>query len=298
MVGWYEKVEQLFTDFKPETRTMTINFSRGVSQIGFQITVPDGWRKNKRKVRIPAIAGYKILRMVDEGFREQKQAWKLSDGHFVLDAKVLPASERYLIEMEGTVDERVLKNFVYIKPAANRDNDDESDKYWLESSIRQLNTLEKIYTDLEIEDVNIGVVVNIDKMFGLTIPKEVQEKAVAVTNLLRTSSSEFDRNKLLRAAIAYKRQERISPSFDPENFFKVIQKVTAKDLIRQHINIDHPYDIGNIEQPVKYVNIVPQSINIQAITRLTLETPMANGYLVFKRKKYIEKLRLEFKKLV
>ena len=297
ITDWYDRIKELFTDFKPETRSMTINFSQGVSQIGFQITVPDGWRKSRRKVKIPAIPGYKILRMVDEGFQERKQLWNVSGEYFVLDANVLPASERYLVEMEGTVDENILKNFVYIKPAANRDNDDENDKYWLESSIRQPNALERIYDDLEIDDVNFGVVVDIDKMFGLTIPEEVKEKAAAAQKLLRVSSSNFDRNSLLRAAVAYKRQERISPSLDPSNFFRIIQRVTAKDLIRQHIGIDRPYDIGNIEQPEKYVDIIPQSINVQAVTRLTLRTPIASGYLVFKREKYMEKLRTEFKKL-
>lgn len=297
IIGWYDRIKELFTDFKPETRSMTVNFSRGVSQIGFQVTVPEGWRKSKRKVKIPAIRGYRILRMVDEGFREQKQLWKMSDGYFVLDANTLPASERYLVEMEGMVDESILKKIVYIKPAANRDNNDEDDKYWLESSIRQPNALEKIYDDLEIDDVHFGVVVNIDKMFGLTIPKEVKEKTAAVQKLLNVSSSNFDRNLLLRAAVAYRRQESISPSLDPGNFFRIIQRVTAKDLIMQHISIDRPYDIGNIKQPERYVDIVPQSINVQAVTKLTLRTPIASGYLVFKREKYMEKLRAEFKKL-
>ena len=60
IIGWYDRIKELFTDFKPETRSMTVNFSRGVSQIGFQVTVPEGWRKNKRKVKIPAIRGYRI----------------------------------------------------------------------------------------------------------------------------------------------------------------------------------------------------------------------------------------------
>lgn len=295
---WYDRVKELFTDFEPETRNMTINFSRGVSQISFKITVPNGLRKKKRKIKIPAIAGYKIIQMMNEGFREQTQLWKLSDGYFVLNAHELPASEHYLVIMEGNVDSRLLKNFVYIKPAANRDNDDKNDKYWLDASLRQPNTLEKIYADLEIDDINVGVEVNIDKMFGLTLPKEVKEKALAMRKLIEVSSSNFDRNELIRAALMYRKQERISPAFNPGNFAKVIQKVTAKDVISQYINIERPYDIGNIEQPEKYVNIVPQSIKVQAITRLTLETPIATGYLVFSRENYLEKLRSEFQKLI
>lgn len=297
VTGWYDRVKEQFTDFKPEARSMAINFSRGVSQIGFQITVPDGWRKKRRKVMIPAISGYKILHMTDEGFREQKQLWKLTDNHFVLNANELPASEHYLVVMEGNIDEITLKNLVYIKPAANRDNDNENDKYWLDASIRQPKIFEKIYSDLEVDDVNVRVVINIDKMFGLTLPSEVKEKALAVQELLKASSN-FDRNRLFKAALEYKRQEKISPSFDPGNFFKIIQRLTAGDIIRQHIDVDRPYDIGDIEQPEKYINIVPQNIKVQTITRLSLQTPIATGYLVFKREKYLEKLRSEFKKIV
>ena len=297
IIGGYGTVKELFKDFKPETRSMMINFSQGVSRIGFQVTVPAGWRKSKRKIKIPVLSKYKIRRMLDEGFQEQKQLWKKSDGYFILDANLLPASERYMIEMEGTVDQRVLKEFVYIKPAANRDNDEKNDKYWLESSIRLPHVLEKIYDDLEIDEVNFGVVINIDKMFGLTIPEEVKEKAAAEQKLLNVSSSNFDRNALLKAALEYRKQEKNSPSFDPGNFSRMIRRMTAKDFLAQHISVDHPYDIGNIEQPEKYIDIVPQSINVQAVTRLTLRTPIARGYLTFKRENYMEKLRTEFKKI-
>lgn len=298
IVGWYDKIKELFTDFKPETRTMSINFSRRTSQIGFQIMVPEGWRKNSRKVKIPALKGYNILRMTDLGFREQKHLWKLdNDGHFVLNAKELPSSDKYLIVMEGVVDENALNSIIFIKPAANRDNDDENDKYWLDSSIKQPTILEKMYEDLEIDDVNFGVNIDIDKMFGLTIPSEIKEKTEAINHLLQVSSSHFDRNKLINAAIDYKKQEKLSPSFEPGNFFRIIQRVTARDIIQKYIEVDQPYNVGTIEQPEKYVGVIPQSIKVQAITRLNLRNPLANGYLVFKRESYMNKLRSEFKKL-
>ena len=277
---------------------MTINFSRKTSQIGFQISVPEGWRKNHRKIKIPAFSGYTILQMLDEGFQEQKHLWTLDDGNFVLDASKLPSSTRYFVDMEGVVDENVLKKFVYIKPAANRDNDDKNDKYWLESSIKQLHMLENIYNDLEIDDVNFAVMIDMNKMFALTIPYEVGDKIAAHQQLLQASASNIDREKLFRAAREYKRQEKISPFFDPSNFFRIIQRVTAKDFIRQYIDIDRPYDVGRIDQPEKYVGIIPQNINVQAITKLTLRNPIASGHLVFQREKYMEKLRLEFKRLI
>jgi len=297
ITGVYDKIKEHFMDFKPETRSMSINFSRKSSQMGFQITVPEGWRKSHKKIKIPAMAGYKVLRMTDEGFCEHRHLWKFDGENFVLNANELPASEKYLVEIDGTVDESILKDLVYIKPAANRDNDDENDKYWLDSSIKWPRALEKIYDDLEIDEVNFGVMIDIDKMFGLTIPPEVKNKASSIQRLLKVSSTNFDRNQLIHAALDYRKQEKIAPLFDPGNFFRIVQRLTAKDTIRQHISIDQPYDVGNINQPEKYVGIVPQNVEVQAITRLTLRTPTANGYLMFKREKYMDKLRSEFKKL-
>jgi len=135
-------------------------------------------------------------------------------------------------------------------------------------------------------------------MFGLTIPEQVKEKADALKNLLKASSINFERTQLLRAALAYKKQERLSPTFNPGDFFRIIQRLTGREIIRQHIEIDRPYDIGNINQPEKYIGIVPQSIKVQALTRLTLRMPIASGHLIFKREKYMDKLRSEFEKLM
>lgn len=135
--GLYDKIRPLFEDFRPEAKTMTVNFSRQTSQVGFQITVPEGFRKSTNKIKIPAFPGYRIIRMIDEGFQEQRDSWRRDGDYFILDAKNLPSSERYLIELEGRVSEKVLKDFVYIKPAVNRDSYSDADKYWLDTSIKK-----------------------------------------------------------------------------------------------------------------------------------------------------------------
>jgi len=63
------------------------------------------------------------------------------------------------------------------------------------------------------------------------------------------------------------------------------------------MRVEKPYDVGNITQPVKYTGIVPQNIEIQAVTRLTLKEPIARGYLIFEREKYLKRLRSEFEKM-
>lgn len=293
VIEWYDKIKKVFEDFRPETRSMTINFTRRTSEMSFKVTVPDGWRKRHRKIVLPAYPGFGIVRMMDESFNERKHLWKRIGDEFVLDANKLPSANTYLVTMEGRVGESALSQFVYIKPAANRTRDETSDKYWLESGLRNLRVLESMYDDLEVDDVNFNVSVSIDKMFGLTIPPEIKELARA-TRRLRHAALHTDRQEWFHAMQRYKAQHQTLPDYNPESFTRLIDTLTSKDTIAEYISVDRPYGLGEIRPPESYHGIVPQSVTISAITSLTLRNPTAVGYLSFNKKSYTEKLRSEF----
>lgn len=296
ITGWYDKIRQYLSDFRPEAKSISINFARRTTQIEFHIAVPEGRRKQHRKIKIPVAAGHKILSMIDDNFNTHNHSWKIVEGNYVLDASVLPPSENYLIKMEGSVDSNAIRNILYIKPAASRNDEGGVDKYWLEASIRRPKILEDVYKDLEIDEVNVGVKVDIQKIFGLTIPPEVKDNISAVRRLLSAASSMSDRNELFRAASEYKRLSRIMPQYNPVSFVNIIQQLTGQDVIREYIKLEQPYELGTINDP-EYVDAVPRSVNIQTTTRLNLQKPIASGHLTFEREKYAEKLREEFKRI-
>ena len=234
--------------------------------------------------------------MIDDVFMPQDHHWQVTDDHYILNAKDLRSSATYRITLESGIDMNALAKLVYVRPTLNRDNDEENDNYWLESSIRQPDLLKKIYSSLEVSDVNVGVVVDIEKMFGLTIPPEIKETLDGVTRLLN-ASKQFDRTRVLREAVHYKRQSEKFPLSNPDDFYRLINRVTDREIIVRHVSLDRPYDIGEIEHPQKYAGIVPQSLKIQVSTKLTLQTPIAEGYLRFQRTKYRDTLKDEFEKL-
>lgn len=290
-----DRLRNYFSDFKPESKTLAIDFTNKTSTIGFRITVPDGHRKNFGKIKIPARDGYKIVRMIDEAFEEQKQSWQTIDNHFVLNTKQLPLGGNFLIEMQKTIDREFLNRLVFVKPTNLNDSDTHVDKYWLESSIKSVDMIKEIYSLLEIEKVDFAIDVDLHKMFKLAIPDEVVEQTATARDLLATAVN-FDRNKLFRAAQAYKKQYKSNPPFDPNNFLRLIRRLTARETINDYITIERPYEIGTIEQVDDFADIIPQKINVHAITKLTLNDPIATGYLVFKRQEYIEKLKSDLKK--
>lgn len=293
VIDLYDKMKKHFADFKQETRSVTINFTQHTSEMSFKVTVPDGWRKRHRKIVLPAYDGFSVVKMMDDSFNEYKHLWRRTGDEFVLDANKLPSAETYLVTMAGRVSKSALEQFVYIKPAANRTMDEASDKYWLESGLRNLRSLESIYDDLEVDDVNFNVSVSIDKMFGLTIPIEIREQAAAIEDL-RRAALHTDRQAWFRAMQAYKARSRILPDHDPSSFARLIGALTSKETIEEYVTIDRPYGLGEIRSPEKYHGIVPQSVTISAVTSLTLRNPAATGYLSFNKKSYIEKLRSEF----
>ena len=190
----------------------------------------------------------------------------------------------------------MLGRLVYVRPTLNRDNDEENDNYWLESSIVQPDLLKKIYESLEVNDVDVGVVVDVEKMFGLTIPSEIKQTLDSATRVLE-ASRRFDRNILFRAALNYKNQTVRHPLPNPGDFHRIIDQVTDKETITRHIRLDRPYGIDGVDHPRKYAGVVPQSLNVQVSARLTLKSPIAEGYLRFQRKKYMDHLKREFGKL-
>lgn len=288
------RLKEFFSDFRPETQSVAINFADHACEISFKINIPEGWRKKQRKIVVPAHEGFSITKMFDTAFNQHRHEWKRLGSEYVLDANKLPSSETYLVTMEGQVSKDALNQLVYIKPAANPVADEAVDNYWLESGLRSLGMLESIYTDLEIADVNIGVDVSIGKIFGLTIPPEIKAQAEAIGRVIR-AASHTDRQEWYHSIRNYRAQNRILPDYDASSFTRLVNWLTSKEVIEKYVSVDRPYGLGTVQRPEHYHGVVPQSIRISATTELTLRNPTAKGYLKFNRNAYVEKVRSEFK---
>ena len=296
VLRWFDTIKEYFKDFRPEARSMTINFSSQTSTIGLAIIVDEGFRKNHNKIKIPAYPNFKIIKMQDASFHQIQSLWKYVNGEWILDARDLPPSAGYLIELEGAIEENNLKDLVHIKPSINRDSNDKVDKYWLDASLKNPKILEQIWTDLQIDEVNVTVKIDINKMFALRLPQEIKDKTDAIQKYLRAGQL-GDRGLLFRAMHDYKRQERKNP-FHPNDFLRVINNLTARNTLLNFISVDERYDIGEIDHFTTYEGIIPQDIKVHALTNLTLQNPQALGYLTVQRKLYLEKIQEEFDKIL
>lgn len=292
----FTTIKEYFKDFRPEARSMTINFSSQTSTIGLAIVIEEGFRKNHNKIKIPAYQNFKITKMQDASFHQIQSLWRHVDKEWILNARDLPPSAGYLIELEGAIEKNSLTDLVHIKPSINRDSNDEVDKYWLDASLKNPKMLEEIWSELQIDEVNVTVKIDINKMFAIRLPQEIKDKTEAIQEFLH-AGHRGDRQLLFRAMHNYKRQERENP-FHPNDFIHVINNLTARNTLLNYISVDKRYNIGDVDHFTTYEGIIPQDIKVHALTNLTLQNPQALGYLTLQRKLYLEKIKEEFSKIL
>ena len=294
LISGFRALKVYLKDFRPVVKTIVINYSKKTCVIRFVLHIEEGFRKSHNKIKIPAYSGFIISRMQDASFNELKYHWRIENDQWVLDAKNLSPSDGYLVELEGKIDEEAIKNIVHIKQAANRDSDDQDDKYWLYSSIKNPTLLKQIWTELQIDDVNIGVSVDFNKLFSLQMPPEIVLKLDAMNNFLRAGALSSDRGVLFKAWSEFRRQERKVP-FQPSSFLQLIHNLTAREALLEYFKVDSSrYRIGEIEQPTEFHGSLPQDVLVHAATTLTLRKPESMGHLIFHRQRYLDRLKKEF----
>jgi len=293
---WVDKVLDYVRPYKPETKSMTINYRNLNAEIELLLFIPDSVKRKLKKVEIPAYQNFKVSEFRDESFNKIEELWSLENEKWKLNTNNLPASERYLLTLKGSVPEDALSKIVFVQPSANRDQTEEFDRYWLSSMIRNTDTLEKIWDSLNVDDVTANVNIGIERCFSTTIPKDLKEKVKATKKWIQAGQHR-DREEVVRAWSELRRAKG-KFTISIEDLLNLIHKLTADNTFQKYISLDQPYNLGEIKREETYKGSFPERMYTEASTFLNLKQPSANGYLNFNKKDYIETIESEFEKLI
>lgn len=294
-LGWVDKVVDYFRPYKPETKSITINYRNLDAEIELLLFIPDNMKRKIMKVEIPAYQNFKVSDMRDESFNRIGGLWSFEDEKWKLNASKLPPSENYLLTLKGMMPKEALSKIVFVQPSANRDQTEEMDRYWLSSMIRNVDTLQKIWDALEIDDVTAKVNVGIERCFSTSIPKELKEKVDATKKWIEAGHHK-DREEVTRAWSDLRRSKE-KFNFSIGDLVNMIHNLTADNIFSKFLYLDEPYSIGGIRREETFKGTFPDRMYTEAITSLSLKQPTANGYLSFKKKDYTEAIQNEFEKL-
>jgi len=292
---WVNKVLDYFRPYKPETKSMTINYKTRDAEIEFVLHIPDNLKRKIRKVEIPAYQNFRIAEMRDECFNKIGGLWQFEDGKWKLNPSQLPPSEKYLIVLKGKLPEDALARIVYVQPAVNKDRTEEVDRYWLRSMIRNIEALEKLWNALSVDDVTASVRIGIERCLSTAIPKELKKRIEITREWIKVGRGR-DREKLFRVWSEMRRVRETKASVD--DIVDLIYKLTTGDFFSQFITIDDPYTLGEIRREETFRGTFPERMRVEACANLTLKQPIATGYLTFKKKEYTKIVEKAFSELI
>ena len=287
---WYTRIKGFFAPFKPDARHVSMNHRNKTCEIRLHIHVPDSVRRSVAKIEIPAMVGFKVVEIIDEGFSYIPNAFYLDGDKWKLNTQTLPASEHYLITLEGSVDPKVVTSLVRIQPAKNRDQTDNLDRYWLDSMIRDVELLQDIWRFMEVQDIDVDVNVSVERCFADILPADVNERLQATAKYLDAGKT-IDRGQQFRAWLRYREsQKRLT--VDTESLVRVARGVLNPEDFRKYLAVDEPYTIGSVTSPLTpSQNVFPDQVVVEATTHLDYKKPGATGYLSFNKKLFTEVVR-------
>jgi len=182
---WIDKVIDYFRPYKPETKSMDINYRSQKAEVELLLHIPNNLKRKIRKIEVPAYQNFEISEMRDEVFNRIGELWWFEDGKWKLNPSKLPSSEKYLLTLEGRIPHDALSKIVFIQPASNKDRTEEMDRYWLASMIRNVEILEKLWDALSVNDVIANVKIGIERSFSTTIPIKAKERLRTIQRWVR-----------------------------------------------------------------------------------------------------------------
>ena len=278
-----ELSEQL-KPFKPDIRSFRIDYLGRNSEVKYLLLIPDGIRRQfKRRVEIPAITGFRFYEMWDlDKMETVNSPWAFNGEKWLLDVTKLPSSERYWLTVKGRVSKEFLDQLVSIKAAENPSREEENDFYWIHSALRNADALEKIWTELNIEQVNANVRIGVERMFASAIPEGIKDK-LALQRKLLDSIASGNRDEEQRLKVKYR---TMKAKFIPSELSELFVRLVSGDFFAEYVRVQQPFVMNSIEPVREIGTVVPEKVKVGVQTDLTYKNPTAKGNLCFLRHKY------------
>jgi hypothetical protein len=288
-------LRKAFSDFVPEVRSIQFDYRAKTSEIRFFINIPRGLvRKLGKRIVLPVYPNYVIHEIIDlDSGASVPLIFERDSNQWIIRTKDMPNSERFLISTKGNVTSDFLHNWVKVTAPLNSKSDGDNEKYWLHATLRDVSVIEEIYDAFSVDNIDVGVKVGVKRLFSAALPKKLSDRLNAHRDFIESARGR-SRGDWIKKAGKYREELRKS---GPEvmEFVEFVGNLVSGDYFRDFIQIDDPFQIANIEAKQDFV-VIPESVSVDVFSKLTLDVPVVEGYLLFERNRYDKAIKLRIDK--
>lgn len=292
LVKFLEKIR----NFKPEVKSLRVNYLDKTTEMKLLLSITRGIRRRLRHIEIPTYPGYSVEEIFDGNtFNRIKLDWKKKGSNWVADAKKLTASDNYFVIMKGSISQDSLDELVRLYCPEDPKRGPDVDLYWIDSALKDMAILERIYDELTIDKVSTCVNIGVERQFSSSLPREIKSwlRARAEADIYLASKNRGQAFKsFYQLRIAQRKVGRLSAS----DIYKLGQKALSPEEFMYYITVEKPFWITGLI-PVSAGGYYPEKIGVRVQTDLNYRKPVAQGNLVYKKIEFATKLTDEFHQL-
>jgi hypothetical protein len=290
------KLLEKMKNYKPDMKSLRINYLDKTTEMKLLLKIPQGIRREFRNLEIPAYPGYVIHEVFDGNtFDKIEMDWRRKESNWVADADKLTASDNYFVIMRGLISEAALDELVRLYCPEDPKRTNELDLYWIDSAIKDMAILEKIYDELTIDKVETCVKVGLERQFSSSIPHEVKEWLRAKTNADIYLSSK-DRQKGFKSFYRLRLAQRKLGRISAKDIYNISQRLSSPEEFMYFVSVEKPFRIEGLV-PLDVRSLYPEKIGVTVLTDLNYGRPVAQGDLIFKKLEFAKKLKEEISSL-
>lgn len=215
---------------------------------------------------------------------------------FVLSGESIPKeTDLILLQFQYNIpSSKFISNLVETRVAIEPEEFNDKDEYWMHAQLKFPKILQKIYSELEIQDIDLNVNVAVDNEIKTAIPKEVTKDLQIIREML----SQTERGKAHRLLLRHLQMKR-RIGVDIYELIMQAQALFMPFNFRNYIEVTSPFKYFNSKQNIEFYDfpgqLVPKIMEVVSKADLTLETPAINGKVIYRKKELFEKLDDIFK---
>jgi predicted nucleic acid-binding Zn-ribbon protein len=270
-------------------KNITINYNDKSIELDFSIHVSESLKKTRNSVEIALPENFIVTKLRDQEFKLIPGIMLLDNSKYSINLNKLNSNENYIISVKGNISSKLITDLVKIKLYGANDNSEKYNTYWLNAIIQNIDLLEKYCKVLQIEDINIGVDISIVKLISSELPPELTDISKKTIEFLNAGYT-TDRDKLFHAWRDLHKAHR-NFRMDYANILKVINSISDASEFARYLSIKPPFHVAGVRRVDKYAGYIPQKIEVDILTDLSLTQPVANGELIFKKEDYINHIK-------
>lgn len=289
------KIDQNINDtFQIDGREMTVLCPESIQKYSISlISKKNSFFHNKAKFELGKVRRANIRSLIG---LEPIRAINLTENGFELDLKKLRPSERYILDIEYSLDDpRFLDSLVNREVVKETPNED-STEYWMVAQLKHLESLKSEYGRIDLRDVDFNVDVGIHQDVNTKIPEGFKDQIETISQLTKKKGRD-EKFKLFHKLMAIQNRPHSGKEF---KILANIAELFSAMSFRKFVNVSQDFHYYNCEKGSNVYDYSfvswPKFMKITSRTDLGLDKPAAKGTLIYKRSDFMSEIEQIFAK--